>query len=75
MYPPVGGGQMRISQSHDITLANRLIIPAGTAIWVPHHAIHNVSFNWDEPNEFIPGDFNPMFPSDIFIAVTCIAKQ
>ncbi|CAL8465573.1 g5109 [Coccomyxa elongata] len=54
MYPPVGGGQMTMSQSHDITLANRLVIPAGTAIWVPHHAIQNVSFNWDQPNAFMP---------------------
>ncbi len=61
MYPPVGGGQMTMSQSRDITLANRLVIPAGTAIWVPHHAIQNVSFNWDQPNTFMPGDLPPKF--------------
>ena len=55
MYPPVGIGQVRISNSHDITLADRLHIPAGTCIWVPHHAIQNASFNWDDPTKFMPG--------------------
>ncbi|CAL5224557.1 g7259 [Coccomyxa viridis] len=54
MYPPVGIGQVRISNSHDITLADRLHIPAGTCIWVPHHAIQNASFNWDDPTKFMP---------------------
>ena len=54
MYPPVGIGQVRISNSHDITLADRLHIPAGTCIWVPHHAIQNASFNWDDPEKFMP---------------------
>ena len=55
MYPPVGIGQMRVSYSHDITLAGRLHIPAGTVMWVPHHAIQNVFFNWDDPETFLPG--------------------
>ncbi|KAK9904844.1 hypothetical protein WJX75_003698 [Coccomyxa subellipsoidea] len=54
MYPPVGIGQLSVSYSHDITLAGRLHIPAGTIIWVPHHAIQNVSFNWDDANKFKP---------------------
>ena len=57
MYPPVSIGQLRVSHSHDITLAGRLLIPAGTVMWVPHHAIQNVSFNWDEPHKFKPGAF------------------
>jgi cytochrome P450 len=56
MYPPVGIGQVRISTSHDITLADQLHIPAGTCIWVPHHAIQNASFNWDDPDKFLPGE-------------------
>ena len=55
MYPPVGIGQVRVSASHDITLADRLHLPAGTCIWVPHHAIQNVSFNWDDHDKFKPG--------------------
>ena len=55
MYPPVGIGQMRVSHSQDITLAGRLHVPAGTVLWVPHHAIQNVSFNWDDPDKFLPG--------------------
>ncbi|KAK9916187.1 hypothetical protein WJX75_009837 [Coccomyxa subellipsoidea] len=54
MYPPVSVGQVRVSNTHDITLGGRLHIPAGTAIWVPHHAIQNVSYNWDEPEKFKP---------------------
>ena len=56
MYPPVSVGQVRVSNTHDMTLGGRLHIPAGTAIWVPHHAIQNVSFNWDEPEIFKPGE-------------------
>ena len=56
MYPPVGIGQMRVSYSHDITLGGKLSIPAGTVLWVPHHSIQNVSFNWDEPQKFTPGE-------------------
>lgn len=55
MYPPVAIGQLRVSYSHDIALGGQLIIPAGTVIWVPHHSIQNVSFNWDEPKKFLPG--------------------
>ena len=33
MYPPVGVGQVRVS-SHDVTLSNRLLLPAGTIVWV-----------------------------------------
>lgn len=55
MYPPVGIGQLRVSNTHDITLAGRLHIPAGTQMWVPHHAIQNVSFNWDDHDKFKPG--------------------
>lgn len=56
MYPPVGIGQVRISTSHDIMLADQLHIPAGTCIWVPHHAMQNASFNWDDPDKFLPGE-------------------
>ena len=55
MYPPVAIGQLRVSYSHDITLGGQLSIPAGTVLWVPHHSIQNVSFNWDEPQKFLPG--------------------
>ena len=55
MYPPVGIGQVRAARRHDITLAGKLHLPRGTLLWVPHHAIHNVSFNWPEPQRFLPG--------------------
>jgi cytochrome P450 len=55
MYPPVAVGQVRVATSHDITLGGRLRLPAGTVMWVPHHAIQNASFNWDQPDKFLPG--------------------
>jgi hypothetical protein len=67
MYPPVGVGQLRVSHTHDITLAGLLHLPAGTQIWVPHHAIQNVSFNWDDADKFKPGELTP--------AVTCFLSS
>lgn len=55
MYPPVGVGQVRVSHTHDLRLAaGRLVVPRGTLIWVPHHAMHNARHNWDEPDSFRP---------------------
>ena len=55
MYPPVGVGQVRVSHTHDLRLAaGRLVVPRGTLIWVPHHAMHNARHNWNEPDSFRP---------------------
>ncbi len=56
MYPPVGIGQARVCASHDTIVGGHLHLPAGTLIAMPHHTIHNVSFNWDLPDKFIPGE-------------------
>jgi cytochrome P450 len=54
MYPPVGAGQVRISD-RDLSLANgRLFVPAGTMLWVPHHSLQNATHNWEEPEKFVP---------------------
>lgn len=56
MYPPVGLGQIRVNPKRDLTLAGgRVTLPAGTAVWVPHHAIQNTTHNWDQPEAFLPG--------------------
>ena len=34
MYPPVGIGQIRVAEKHDIVLGGKLHIPAGTVMWV-----------------------------------------
>ena len=34
MYPPVGVGQIRVAEKHDIVLGGKLHIPAGTILWV-----------------------------------------
>ena len=54
MYPPVGIGQMREALA-DVTIAGKLKIPKGTIVWVPHYGIQNASFNWDQPDKFMPG--------------------
>ena len=47
---------MRISYEVDVTLGGgKLVIPRGTMVWVPHHAMHNSIHNWDRPDEFLPG--------------------
>ena len=55
LYPPVAVGQLRVAWGQDITLAGRLHLPAGTAVWVPHQAIQTASFNWDAHDRFLPG--------------------
>ena len=54
MFPPVAIGQARLV-SADLKLAGGFCLPAGAAALVPHHAMHSASFNWDKPNEFLPG--------------------
>ena len=54
MFPPVAIGQARLV-SRDLKLAGGFCLPAGAAALVPHHAMHSASFNWDKPNEFLPG--------------------
>ena len=58
MYPPVGIGQAKVCAARDTRLGG-LLLPAGTLIATPHHTIHNVSFNWDTPQEFLPGECSP----------------
>lgn len=54
MYPPVAIGQAR-TVTADLSIGNILRLPAGTCAIVPHHAMQSASFNWDKPNEFLPG--------------------
>ena len=58
MYPPVGIGQAKVCAARDTRLGG-LLLPAGTLIATPHHTIHNVSFNWDTPQAFLPGEYSP----------------
>ena len=55
MYPPVGIGQAKVCANCDTVLGG-LLLPAGTLIATPHHSIHNASFNWDAPQQFLPGE-------------------
>ncbi len=57
MYPPVGLGQVRVCHTHDLMLCGgKLFVPKGTALWVPHHGMHNTKHNWEEPEKFLPGN-------------------
>ena len=70
MYPPLGLGQIRISEN-DVTIGKKLRIPKGTLVWVPHHGIMNTQLNWEEPTRFNPGtsilgvseNFSPLRPA------------
>lgn len=55
LYPAVGIGHFRVNFLQDLTLAGQLRIPKGGAIWLASHALHNASFNWDDPDAFLPG--------------------
>lgn len=54
MYPPVGIGQLREALT-DIVISDKLRIPKGCLVWVPHYALQNAPFNWSNPDEFQPG--------------------
>ncbi|KAK9832710.1 hypothetical protein WJX81_002799 [Elliptochloris bilobata] len=54
LYPPVAVGQIRCNASKDVVLAGRLTLPRGTAVWVPHAALHMAAFNWPQPDAFLP---------------------
>ena len=55
LYPPVAVGQIRCNLHRDVVLAGRLTLPRGTAVWVPHGALHTAPFNWPDPDAFLPG--------------------
>ena len=55
LYPPVAVGQIRCNLYRDVVLAGRLTLPRGTAVWVPHGALHTAAFNWPDPDAFLPG--------------------
>lgn len=54
MYPPVGIGQLREALT-DVIIADRLKIPKGCLVWVPHLALQNAPHNWSNPDTFDPG--------------------
>jgi cytochrome P450 len=54
IYPVVAVGTLRCC-SHDAELVGgRYDVPAGTMLWMPFHAIHNTSANWDDVKTFTP---------------------
>ncbi len=55
MYPPAGVGVVRINRERDVLLNNQVLVPRGVGVWLPTHALHNVSDNWDHPDAFLPG--------------------
>ena len=55
IFPVIGVGQLRLVAA-DTVLAGHLSVRAGTVLWMPHHAMHNSTLNWDEPHVFRPGE-------------------
>ena len=56
MHPAIGVGQLRVCTT-DTNLAGHMMLPAGTVLWMPHHAIQNSHLNWDKPDSFVPGQW------------------
>ena len=56
MHPAIGVGQLRVCTT-DTDLAGQMMLPAGTVLWMPHHAIQNSRLNWDKPDSFLPGQW------------------
>ncbi len=55
LFPVVGSGTTRRNLEKDMWLGGgKLFVPKGVLLWVPMHAVQNVSANWDEPDKFQP---------------------
>ncbi|EIE19314.1 cytochrome P450 [Coccomyxa subellipsoidea C-169] len=52
MYP-VAGGTVRMPKK-DVLLGGKYLIPKGTTVFLPLHAIHNCRANYEEPDKFLP---------------------
>ena len=55
LFPVVGSGTTRRNLDQDMWLGGgKLLVPKGVLVWIPTHAIQNISANWDEPDKFQP---------------------
>ncbi|DBA86903.1 hypothetical protein WJX79_003539 [Trebouxia sp. C0005] len=55
LFPVVGSGTTRRNLEKDMWLGGgKLFVPKGVLLWIPMHAVQNVSANWDEPDKFQP---------------------
>ncbi|KAK9819693.1 hypothetical protein WJX72_001295 [[Myrmecia] bisecta] len=54
MFPAVGTGTTRLNPKRDVLLGGKILIPKGSLIWMPTHAIQNSTSNWESPDEFLP---------------------
>lgn len=57
-YPPVGNLMRKASEDYHVPNTN-YIIPKGTSVWIPVHAIHHDEEYYPNPHEFNPGRFSP----------------
>jgi len=77
LFPVVGSGTTRRNLEKDMWLGGgKLFVPKGVLLWVPMHAVQNVSANWDEPDKFQPERWSqvspPHPPTDALPFVPCL---
>lgn len=56
-YPPVGNLMRKASKDYHVSNTNN-IIPKGTSVWIPVHAIHHDEEYYPNPNQFDPDRFS-----------------
>ncbi|KAK9820314.1 hypothetical protein WJX72_008814 [[Myrmecia] bisecta] len=54
MFPAVGTGTTRLNPKRDVLLGGKVLVPRGTIIWMPTHALQHTPANWEQPDEFLP---------------------
>lgn len=63
LFPVVGSGTTRRNLEKDMWLGGgKLFVPKGVLLWIPMHAVQNVSANWDEPDKFQPERWSQVSP-------------
>lgn len=55
MFPVVGSGTTRRNLEQDMYIGGgKLFVPKGVLVWIPMHAVQNLSANWDQADKFMP---------------------
>lgn len=63
LFPVVGSGTTRRNLEKDMWIGGgQLFVPKGVLVWIPMHAVQNVTANWDEPDQFQPERWSQVSP-------------
>ncbi len=78
LFPVVGSGTTRRNLEKDMWLGGgKLFVPKGVLLWIPMHAVQNVSANWDEPDKFQPerwSQVSPLTPPPLRSLAFCVLR-